>query len=345
MAAGDRVLVTGAGGFIAKHCVAELLRRGYRVRGSVRRPEAMGEIAAAVGVADPDRLDFATLDLTADAGWDAALRDCRYLMHVASPFPLKAPKDRETLLAPARDGTRRALAAASRNGVARTVLTSSIAAVLSGHRQAGGRIWTEADWSDVDSPTIQPYPLSKTLAERLAWDFVAADASGMELTVVNPGFVLGPALDRDVATSAEIVRLFLKGAYPAVPRLSFPVVDVRDVALTHVAALESPQAAGERFLCASDSLWLKDIGRILRTAFPAFRRNPPVRELPDFAVRLLALVDRNLRASAGELGEAKRVSNAKAEAVLGIRFRPAEEAVVAMAQSLLDLGLVKRPAA
>jgi len=345
MAAGDRVLVTGAGGFIAKHCVAELLRRGYRVRGSVRRPEAAAEIAAAVGVTDPDRLDFATLDLTADDGWDAALRDCRYLMHVASPFPLKAPKDREALLAPARDGTRRALAAASRNGVARTVLTSSTAAILSGHRGRGGHVWTEADWSDVDSPTIQPYPLSKTLAERLAWDFVAADASGMELTAVNPGFVLGPALDRDVGTSAEIVQLFLKGAYPAVPRLSFPVVDVRDVALTHVAALESPQAAGERFICASDSLWLKDIGSILRAAFPAFGRKPPVRELPDFAVRLLALVDPNLRAASTELGEAKRASNAKAEAVLGIRFRPAEEAVVAMAQSLLDLGLVARPAA
>lgn len=343
MPAGDRVLVTGAGGFIAKHCVAELLRRGYRVRGSLRRPEAAAEISAAVGVTDLDRLDFVALDLTADAGWDAAMRGCRFLMHVASPFPMKVPKTREELLIPARDGTRRALAAAARNGVARTVLTSSTAAILSGHRDCGGHVWTEADWSDVDSPTIQPYPLSKTLAERLAWDFVAADGSGMELSVVNPGLVLGPALDRDVGASAEIVQLFLKGAYPAVPRMSFPAIDVRDVALTHVAALETPGAAGQRFICAADSLWLKDIGRILRAAFPEFGRKPPVRELPDFVVRLLALVDPSLKAASAELGEEKLASNARARDVLGVRFRPAEEAVVAMAQSLLDLGLVARP--
>jgi dihydroflavonol-4-reductase len=344
VAQGERVLVTGAGGFVAKHCVAELLRRGYRVRGSVRRPEAAAEVSATVGVADPERLDFATLDLTSDAGWDAAMRGCRYLMHVASPFPMRVPRSRDELLVPAREGTRRALLAAARAGIERAVLTSSTAAILAGHPRGSARVWTEADWSDVDSPTIQPYPLSKTLAERLAWELVAGEAAGMELAVVNPGFVLGPALDRDLGTSAEIVRLFLRGAYPAVPRLSFPVVDVRDVAIAHVAALEVPEAAGQRFICAAESLWLKDIGRILRTALPEFGRRPPVRELPDFAVRLLAPFDANLRAAKSEIGELRRVSSARAQSVLGVRFRPAEEAVTAMARSLVELGVVTRPA-
>ncbi|MBM3490296.1 MAG: NAD-dependent epimerase/dehydratase family protein [Alphaproteobacteria bacterium] len=340
MANGERVLVTGAGGFIAKHCVGELLRQGYRVRGTLRRPQAGAEVAAAVGVADPGRLDFVMADLTADAGWDEAMRDCAYLMHVASPFPLGVPRSRQALLPAARDGTRRVLAAAARAGVRRTVLTSSIVAIYAVERPAG-HVYAEQDWSDTDRPTLPPYPLSKTLAERAAWEFAGADRSGMQLAVINPGFVLGPALDRDVGTSAEVIRLFLSSGYPAVPRLGYPVVDVRDLAIAHVAALQQAEAAGERFICTAETLWLIDFSRILMTEFPRLRRKLPKFELPDFAVRLAAVFDRRLRATLSDLGQSRRVSSAKAERLLGVRFRPAREAVVAMARSLIELGLVK----
>jgi dihydroflavonol-4-reductase len=165
----------------------------------------------------------------------------------------------------------------------------------------------------------------------------------MQLAAINPGFVLGPVLDRNVGTSAEVIRMFLSGAYPAVPRLGYPVVDVRDVALAHVAALEREEAAGERFACAAETLWLKDFSRILATELPQFRRKLPRFQLPDFAVRLGALFDRRLRATLNDLGQARRVSSAKAERLLGMRFRPSAEAVVAMALSLIELGLVKPP--
>jgi dihydroflavonol-4-reductase len=345
MPANDLVLVTGATGFVAKHCIAELLKKGYRVRGTLRRPEAAAEVTAAVSsVVDPQgRLEFAELDLLSDVGWDAALRGCRFLMHVASPFPLQVPKNRDELIAPARGGTLRALGAAARAGVERAVLTSSTVAILSGVRPDGKLIFTEQDWSDPDSPSVYPYPLSKTLAERAAWDFVARDSSGMKLSAVCPSMVWGPTLDRDVGSSAELILLFLRGAYPGVPRFGISIVDVRDVAAMHVAVMEAPNAAGERFICASESLWLKDVARILRRHFPEFERNVPKRELPNLVVRLAAIFDATLRAIVPELGQARVASNEKAGAMLGFRFRTAEEATVAMARSLIDLGLVTPP--
>ncbi len=346
MSVGDRVVVTGASGFIAKHCIAELLKKGYRVRGTLRRPAAAPEVVAAVSkVVDPaGRLEFTTLDLTADAGWDDALRGCKFLMHLASPFPLAIPKNRDELIAPARDGTLRALAAASRAGMERTVLTSSTVAILSGIRPDGKEIFTERDWSDADSPSVYPYPLSKTLAERAAWDFVAQDPAARKISVVCPAMVWGPALDRDVGASAELILLFLRGAYPAVPRFGIAITDVRDVAAMHVAVMEAPNAVGERFICASESLWLKDISRILLQHFPEFRRRLPKWELPDFAVRAAAIFDATLRAVVPELGQARVASNDKAKAMLGFQFRTAEESIVAMARSLIDLGLVAPPA-
>ncbi|MEQ9641890.1 MAG: aldehyde reductase [Alphaproteobacteria bacterium] len=343
MADGDLVFVTGASGFLAKHCVAAALQAGYRVRGSLRGLGRADEVRAAVAtVVDPgDRLDFVALDLTSDDGWDEALAGGRYLMHVASPFPLQPPKRRDELVGPAREGTLRALKAAARNGVARTVLTSSTAAIYQGHPRGQPRIFTEADWTVVDSPTTPGYPLSKTLAERAAWDFMAADASGMELAVINPSLILGPALDRHIGSSAEVIALAMGGKYPAVPRIDIALVDVRDVAAMHVAALGHPQAAGERFICSTDSLWLMEVCRVLHTHFPEFRKRLPKRELPDFLVRMVALFDRNLRATTPDLGVKRPVSNDKARTRLGFEFRPAEEAIVAMGRSLIDLGIVK----
>ena len=342
MAAQDRVLVTGASGFLAKQCIAALIQKGYRVRGTLRRPEAASEVVAAVStIADcSGSIEFTELDLNSDRRWDEAARGCRYLLHVASPFPLKVPDNPDELIAPARDGTRRALEAAARAGIERCVLTSSTVAIVSGHLPSQGKVYTEADWTDADSQTITPYPLSKTLAERAAWDFIANDKSGMTLVAINPGLILGPLLDRNSGSSVELISLLLKGAYPAVPRVHFSIADVRDVAAMHVAAMENPNAAGQRFVCATDAVWTKEISLILLKHFPAFRRKLPTREIPDFIVRIAALFDSRLKATIPELSASKDVSNEKASSLLDLKFRSSEQAIIATAQSLIDFDMV-----
>lgn len=341
MADGALVLVTGLSGFVGKHCGVALLNKGYSVRGTVRslkRADAVRTTLAKHAAID-GRLDFAETDLTSDQGWDAALQGCEYVMHVASPFPIVQPKDRDALVGPAREGTLRVLKAASRAGVARTVITSSTAAIMYGRSKANGAPLTEEDWTDPDAADVSPYVRSKTLAERAAWDFIKSDRSGMDLVSVNPGFILGPALDDDIGTSIEVIQMMLRGKYPAVPRVSFPTVDVRDVAALQVAALTHPGAANQRFLCTDQSLWLVEVARAIRAALPGAKK-VPTKQLPSFVVRLLGLVDSQLRQIVPELDQERHASHVKAERVLGFRFRPATEAAVASAQSLIELKLV-----
>lgn len=339
MAAGETVLVTGARGFIAKHCIVALLERGYRVVGTLRDPSDEREVRAAVAtkVDAGDRLAFAKAELTSDAGWNEAVRGCRFVLHVASPYPLTQPRDADAVVRPAREGTLRVLGAARAAGVARVVLTSSVAAVASARYDRTR--FDESDWSDVASPGINAYALSKTLAERAAWDFVA-DGKGPELAVINAGQVFGPPLDANVHTSGEIIENFLRGKYPLVSKFGLPVVDVRDVAAAHVAAMEKPEAAGQRFIVADAFLWFSDIGRILGEAYPAYRRRMPKGDLPNVVSRLMVPFRPDVRAVKGDLGRLWEVTNDKAKRVLGITIRPAREAVVAMADALIRFGRV-----
>jgi len=339
MPAEETVLVTGARGFIAKHCIVALLERGYRVVGTLRDPADEQEVRAAVATrVDPrDRLRFARAELTADPGWSDAMHGVRYVLHVASPYPLNQPRDANDVVRPAREGTLRVLRAARAAGVKRVVITSSVAAVASARTDRTR--FDESDWSDVTAPTINAYSLSKTLAERAAWDFVA-DGHGPELAVINAGQVFGPPLDANVQTSGEMIENFLRGRYPLVSKFGLPVVDVRDVAAAHVAAMEKPEAAGQRFIVADAFLWFSDIGRILGEAFPAYRRKMPKGELPNAVSRLLVPFRPDVRAVRGDLGRLWEVSNERAKRVLGITIRPAREAVVAMAEALIRLGRV-----
>src|SRR6266404_1605076 len=200
------VLVTGATGYIAGHCIRELLEHGYRVRGTVRsladptKTEHLRRIAAQLG----GSLELVEADLTADRGWRDAATGCTYVQHVASPFPAEVPKDEMDLIRPAVDGAKRVLQASADSGtVKRVVMTSSVAAVAFGHKDGNGAVRTEADWSIAEN--CDAYPKSKTLAERAAWDFVAAlpTEQRFELAVINPGFVLGPLLNADQGTSGE----------------------------------------------------------------------------------------------------------------------------------------------
>jgi nucleoside-diphosphate-sugar epimerase len=339
----DTVLVTGATGFIAKHVIANLLRAGYAVRGTVRALDKGPEqVARAVtrGGADPAALSFVAADLTSDAGWDEACRGVRFVQHIASPFPIEQPREREAVVAPARDGTLRVLGAAARNGVERVVMTSSTVAVMYTRQHAPGYLYTEADWSDETRADITPYIASKTIAEKAAWEFVRSRGGGLELVAINPGFVQGPALDPDLSTSLAVLHLMGRGAYPGAPKVEFPIADVRDVAELHVAAMTHPAAAGERFLACNGSASLMGLGRLMVEALPDLKGKAPKFELPDLVVRSLALVDRRLAAVLPELGSIRVCSNAKAERVFGHTFRPAATAVRDAALSLRDLHVI-----
>jgi dihydroflavonol-4-reductase len=342
---GESVLVTGGSGFVGVHCVLRLLEAGHPVRTTVRTPAREQDVRAMLRVAgvDPgDQLTFAVADLTSDEGWPAAVDGCEYVLHVASPFPAAPPRDENELIVPARDGALRVLRAARDTGVRRVVLTSSIAAMTYGHTDLD-RTFAEPDWTDLDGPAVSAYAKSKTLAEQAAWDFVTREGGSLELAVVNPAGVLGPALGPDLSTSLVIVQRLLNRDLPALPRLSANLVDVRDVADLHLRAMTDPAARGERFVAVTgDPMWLTEIAQVLRDRLGA---RVPTRELPNPLVRLVSRLDPALRLVTPELGKVKKVSADKAHRVLGWQPRSTADSIVAAAESLLQLGLVKQKAA
>jgi len=338
----DTVLVTGASGFIAGHCIVELLRGGYRVRGTLRSLERSDEVRQAVGRAidAEDRLSFVAADLLSDDGWQEAARGCRYVLHVASPLSATLPRESDELVVPARDGTLRVMRAASQAQVKRVVQTSSVAAICHGRDESDDHIFTEADWTNPDHHDNSAYSRSKAIAEKAAWDALPTIGQGLEWTVINPGLVLGPVLSADTSLSIELVRRCLAGELPGCPRMGFAIVDVRDIACIHVLAMTAPEAAGERFIAAGRFLWITEVVKVLREHYPEYRRKLPKFELPDALVRIAAWFDPVVKGQLYELGRKRELSAAKARQVLGWTGRAEEEAILASAESLIRLGVV-----
>jgi nucleoside-diphosphate-sugar epimerase len=338
------VLVTGGSGFVGSHIILQLLAAGHQVRTTVRNSRKEGDVLAMLkqGGAEPDgRLSLLVADLEHDAGWPEAAAGCDYVLHVASPFPPNIPRDENELIVPAREGALRVLRAAHSAGVKRVVMTSSFAAVGYGHKPQKTP-FHETSWTDPSAHGITPYVKSKTLAERAAWDFVAAEGKGLELSVVNPVGVFGPVLGPDYSTSILIVRRLMDGTFPGCPRLYFGVVDVRDVADLHIRAMTHPAARGQRFLAvAGHSMSILDIAKTLRVRLGRAADRVPTRQLPDLLVRLAAMRDPAVRQVLPELGKVKNATSEKARRVLGWAPRPNEEAVVATAESLVRLGLLR----
>jgi dihydroflavonol-4-reductase len=336
----ERVLVTGGSGFVGVHCVAQLLEQGYQTRTTVRSLRRESDIRAMLDHAAVDHagLEVAEADLLADDGWDKAVDGCDYVLHVASPFPSVQPKDDDELIRPAREGTLRVLSAARDAGVKRVVLTSSFAAIGYGHRD--DRVRDETQWTDLDGPGVYAYIRSKTLAERAAWEL--AQEGGLELSVVNPVGVIGPVWGSDLSTSIALVKRLLDGGVPGLPKLSFGLVDVRDVADLHLRALTAPEAKGERFLAISgEGTPMVEVARALKEHLGEAARRVPTRQLPDALVRLGALFDASLRQVTPSLGKVNRATSKKAQQVLGWQPRAVEESVVDTGRSLVELGLVK----
>ncbi len=335
------VLVTGASGYIAMHCILQLLQQGYCVRGTLRTASREQNLRQAFArhVDADDRLFFVTADLMSDDGWADAVRDCRYVLHIASPNAPIEPKDEYAWIEPARDGTLRVLEAAAEAGVQRVVITSSDAAVWRGH-DTEDRVFTEADWSNLEAK-IGAYHRSKTMAELAAWEFVNGLPGGkmLELSVINPTYTIGPLLDRHKPASVAIVSKLLGREVPCCFHLGFLLVDVRDVASAHLLAMTEPRAACQRFICTSEFYWMQEIALVLEEYFGDRGYRIPTRVMPDFVPRLAAVFDGSLKRVIPELGLRAKVSTSLLRNTLGWRPRPVEDSIVDTAESLIKFGI------
>lgn len=333
------VFVSGGSGYIAGFLIRQLVSEGWMVHTTVRNLAREAEVRESLGV-DNARVRFFAADLMSDAGWAEAMAGCSHVAHVASPLPANAPKSDDELIVPAREGALRALRAAKAAGVKRFVMTSSMAAVAYGHGGAKTR-FTEADWTNVESKDAYAYVKSKTIAERAARDWVAAEGGDMEFCTVNPVLVLGPLQSGDFSTSLESIKKLLEGSLPGLPNFGFGLVDVRDVADMHVRCLTAPDMAGERFLCSGPFLWMREIAAVLREGLGPQARKVPRRRLPDWLVRVSAWFDPLVRQVVGELGNVREADTSHAREKLGWVARPAEESILDTARDMIRLGIVK----
>lgn len=337
------VLVTGGSGFAAGWVIVELLRKGYRVRATLRDLSRADELRRAIAAVAPevDRLGFVEADLGHDAGWDDAARGCDGVLHVASPLGGRGETE-EAMLKAAVDGTLRVLGAATRAGAGRIVVTSSCAAA-SPRDQTGDTVSDETTWTDPSNPALTPYRRSKVLAERAAWEWMTANSDPRKLVTILPAAIFGPVLTKKNLGSVGLINGLLNGRPPAIPRVSFNVIDVRDLAALHVAALESPEAGGERLIAAGKVMWMEDVADVLRKLPGGKGSGVPGRAMPDWFIRLGARLSPALRDLRPMLGRRHSFSSAKARAMLGFEPRPAEETIRDCADSLT--GAWQSPAA
>ena len=341
-AANQTVLVTGGTGYLGGWCIAQLLDRGYAVRTTVRDPARERDVRAAVTAAGAEaggRLSVVVADLSDDSGWPESVAGCTYVLHVASPFPPAQPKDPDELIVPARDGSLRVLRASLDAGVERIVMTSSVAAVRGGGPPSNGSIYTEADWTDGDDASLTPYTRSKAIAERAAWQFVRDEGAEERLATVNPGAIIGPVLSDDRSFSLQLIERLMKGM-PAMPRLGFSFVDVRDVADLEIRAMTDPAAGGKRFIATDRFMWVSDVADVLRERLGADAGKVPSRVAPDLLVKAMGLFDSSVRSITSDLGRRAEYSNERARELLGWRPRPLDDSIAETATSLRTHGVV-----
>jgi len=323
-----KVLVTGASGFIAKHICRELLVQNYEVRASIRSDKRKAEIEALFPNAD---IEFVRLDLMKDEGWTEALQGVDVLMHTASPFPFSEPKHPDDLIRPAVDGTLRAMNAAKAAGVKRVILTSSNAAIYKDAAKPLAALSDESNWTTTDHPSVSSYEASKTLAEKAAWDFVA-DNPEIALTTINPGVVLGPAMDGNYGTSLDIIEQMMTGKMPMVPPVAMPAVDVRDVARMHVDAIKNETTKGERFSATSDTVQFIELGNMIKAADADTKT--PKSVAPIWMLKFMGLFMKDIKVMLPNIGRNLGVSAAKAEKTFGINFIPVADAMAASVKSI-----------
>lgn len=333
-----QVLVTGGSGFVGSHCILQLLQQGYRVKTTLRslsKRSAVLEMLKTGGVSDFEKLSFVEADLMRDQNWAEALAGCQYVLHVASPIFLKLPTHEDEMIKPAVEGTLRVLRAARDAGVRRVVMTSNFGAV--GYSQTDrSRLITETDWTDDNQPGLSAYNKSKVRAERAAWAFIRSEGGELELSVINPMGIFGPALSSVMSSGYELLQKVRDGSLKRLPDMRLGIVDVRDVADLHLRAMLHPQAAGERFLAlAGGTMSLLEISQLLKQKMPEAARQASTKALPTWLLRLASLFHPEAKAILPMVGIYREASNAKAQTMLGWQPRSNQEAILAAAESLV----------
>ena len=333
----EKVLVTGGSGFIALHCIDQLLEKGFMVRTTIRSESRKDEIIKAMDKYPnlDQNLEFHICDLLEDKGWDVAVEGCDYVLHVASPFILEVPSDEDVLIRPAVDGTLRVLNACSKANVKKVVLTSSVAAVAYGHGRE--KTFDESDWSNTDEDSgITPYAKSKTLAEKAAWEFVEKlDTNNkFDFTVINPVGVFGPMLTSDMGTSNSLVSKLINGELPACPATHMGYVDVRDVARAHVFSMLNSSTNDKRIIVSESEMFFVDVGRILNNA--GFKKSP-TKQMPNWLVKILAIFVKELSGVTKSLGKRVDTDKSRAKSLFDWDYISAKDSIVDTANQLSSM--------
>uniref|UniRef100_A0A914XGW9 NAD-dependent epimerase/dehydratase domain-containing protein n=1 Tax=Plectus sambesii TaxID=2011161 RepID=A0A914XGW9_9BILA len=339
-----KVLVTGASGYVATHCVQQLLQNGYRVRGTVRNLQNMTKIQPLKALDKNDLLELVEADLEKPDDWPNAVKGCTYILHVASPFPIVPDA---SIIKTAIEGTLNVLRAANKcDTVRKVVLTSSCAAINEGHEEYD-KVFNEEDWSNLDNPIVNNYGRSKTLAEKAAWDFWKniEDGNKFDLTVLNPVLVVGPALMDVEGASITVVKRFLNREMPAVPRLQLALVDVRDVAKAHVLAMTEERSNGRRILLTyTPSYWFMDIARVLAKEFGPQGYYVSTIRAPYALVWLVSRIDKQAKSILPRINHEVKFDNTVAKDILGLEFTSPDKSLIDMAYSMIERGILpKKP--
>lgn len=341
---GKLVLVTGGTGFVGSHCIAKLLQDGYSVRTTIRtlnRKDEVIEMLRNGGITSFENLSFVETDLMSDTNWNVAVNGCEYVLHVASPISLSNPKDESIFIKPAVEGTIRVLKAARDNGVKRVVFTSSLGAIYYGHPPTE-RPFTEEDWTNIENKNLSAYVKSKTMAEKAAWKFMSEEGGNLEFSVINPAGIFGPTLTPILTTGFQIIKGLLDGSTKATPNVKFGIVDVRDLADLHIIAMQHPLAKGQRFIAQIGvTLSLHEIAMILRKNMGGKGKRVTTKILPDWVIRVASPFSALAKNLAPQLNEIKNVNSEKAKRILGWKPMTNEEAILASAESLYKLNLIK----
>ena len=337
----NKVLLTGISGWIAKHIAIELLNSGYEVLGTVRSQNSLDKTKKTLSeYVSTDKLSFVELDLLKDDGWVEAAKDCKYIIHTASPYPMKSSRNREALVPAAKGGTLRVLNAGIEAKVEKIILTSSIAAMFKKPNRTNPYTFGESDWSNTDWSGSNDYIISKTKAEQAAWELMESKGLKDKLTVINPGGVFGDALDKKTNTSTSYVELFLKGKYPMAPNFGILISDVKDVARAHVLSIKNPKVNGRRLIIGSEVKKMLEVSKIMAEAFPKYAKKLPKKEMPNFMVKLIGYLDSSVKIMLPDLGILMQTDTSYSEDLLGMKFKPAKDSIVDAGNSVIRLGLV-----
>ena len=338
----NKVLLTGISGWIAKHTAIELLNAGYEVLGTIRNKNLVDQTKQTISkYASTEKLSFVELDLLKDDGWNEAAKGCRYIFHVASPFPMKVSSNRENLLPVAVDGTLRVLNAGLNAGVEQIIKTSSIVAMFRKPNRTNPYTFGENDWSDENwIEGVSDYFLSKTKAEKAAWSLMESKGLKNKLTTINPGGVFGDALDKKGGTSIEYIRQFMKGKFPGAPKFAVLISDVKDIAKAHVACIGNNKVGGRRLIVGKEVKKLVELSQLMAEAMPEYAKKLPKKELPNFMVKLISYLDSSAKTMIPDLGILMQTDTTYAEELLGFKFKPAKGCISENAKSVVRLGLV-----